>query len=165
MSVIPRRLRVLQQAAHRSAQLTDLSQYKTGRFKWQGAGEFRSVAYQSEGFDVDQNRDQDGWITLTLSKIGTMTVRAHRDVPDTEDIKRIILKKDRTGEWYACFVVEVEPLDLTDDRQRIATTLFRQYGSGIGRINTCDFVDYLMYFRNYCDRQRGGRSRSKMEGP
>lgn len=25
---------------------------KTGRLKWQGKGEFRSVAYQSEGFNL-----------------------------------------------------------------------------------------------------------------
>lgn len=81
---------------------------KTGRLKWQGRGEFRSVAYQSEGFSVNHTTGQDDWATLTLSKIGDIPVRAHRDVPDTEDIKRAVLKKDRTGEWFACFVVEAK---------------------------------------------------------
>lgn len=42
---------------------------KTGRLKWQGAGEFRSVAYQSEGFNVNHTTGHD-FGTLTLSKIG-----------------------------------------------------------------------------------------------
>jgi putative transposase len=80
---------------------------KTGRLKWQGAGEFRSVAYQSEGFNVNHTTGHD-FGTLTLSKIGDVPVRAHRDLPDTETVKRAVLKKERTGDWFACFVVEVE---------------------------------------------------------
>nr|WP_303645958.1 transposase [Haladaptatus litoreus] len=80
---------------------------KTGRLKWQGAGEFRSVAYQSEGFNVNHTTGHD-FGTLTLSKIGEIPIRAHRDLPNTENIKRAILKKERTGAWFACFVVEVE---------------------------------------------------------
>jgi putative transposase len=80
---------------------------KTGRLKWQGAGEFRSVAYQSEGYNVSHTTGHD-FGTLTLSKIGTVRFRVHRTVPDTDDIKRTILKKERTGDWFVCFVVEAE---------------------------------------------------------
>ncbi|MFH5801605.1 RNA-guided endonuclease InsQ/TnpB family protein [Haladaptatus sp. CMAA 1911] len=80
---------------------------KTGRLKWQGAGEFRSVAYQSEGFNVNHTTGRD-FGTLTLSKIGEIPIRAHRDLPDTETVKRAILKKERTGAWFACFVIEVD---------------------------------------------------------
>ncbi|MFH5845888.1 RNA-guided endonuclease InsQ/TnpB family protein [Haladaptatus sp. CMAA 1909] len=80
---------------------------KTGRLKWQGTGEFRSVAYQSEGYNVNHTTGQD-FGTLTLSKIGEIPIRAHRDLPDTETVKRAILKKERTGAWFACFVVEVD---------------------------------------------------------
>ena len=86
---------------------------KAGRLKWQGAGEFRSVAYQSEGFNVNHTTGQDVG-TLTLSKIGEVPIRAHRDLPDTENVKRVILKKERTGAWYACFVVDVEPAEKPD---------------------------------------------------
>ncbi len=81
---------------------------KTGRLKWQGSGEVRSVAYQSEGFNVNRTTDHDDFGTLTLSKIGEIPIRAHRDLPDTENVKRAILKKERTGAWFACLVVEVE---------------------------------------------------------
>ena len=81
---------------------------KTGRLRWQGTGEFRSVAYQSEGFNVNHTTGHDDWATLHLSKIGDVPIRAHRDLPDTDDIKRVVLKKERTGDWFACFVVETE---------------------------------------------------------
>jgi putative transposase len=80
--------------------------YETGRLKWQGSGERRSVAYQSEGYDVDYNTGRDGYATLRLSKIGTIPIRAHRDLPPTESIKRVVLKKETTGEWFACLVAE-----------------------------------------------------------
>jgi len=80
--------------------------YKTGRLKWQGSGERRSVAYQSEGFDVDHNTGQDGYATLRLSKIGYIPIRAHRELPPTEDIKRVVLKKEPTGNWFVCLVTE-----------------------------------------------------------
>jgi putative transposase len=85
---------------------------KTGRLKWKGSGEFRSVAYQSEGFNVDQNTGRDGWAMLTLSKIGTIPIRTHREIPNTDAIKRVVLKKDRTDEWFACLVIERSDDDL-----------------------------------------------------
>jgi putative transposase len=80
--------------------------HKVGRLKWQGGGERRSVAYQSEGYDVDYNTGRDGYATLRLSKIGTLPIRAHRDLPPTENIKRVVLKKETTGEWFACLVTK-----------------------------------------------------------
>ncbi|EMA52218.1 IS1341-type transposase [Halococcus salifodinae DSM 8989] len=82
--------------------------HKTGRLKWQGAGEFRSVAYEHEGFNVNHTTGQ-VFGMLTLSKIGTVRFRAHRTVPATDDIKRVVLKKERTGEWFVCLTVDVEP--------------------------------------------------------
>jgi putative transposase len=89
---------------------------KTGRLKWQGRGEFRSVAYEHEGFNVDHSTGQ-RFGTLRLSKIGEVRFRATRDVPNTDDVRRAVLKKGRTGEWFVCLVVEVgesEKPDLSD---------------------------------------------------
>ena len=80
--------------------------HKAGRLKWQGSGERRSVAYQSEGFDVDHNTGQDGYATLRLSKIGYIPIRVHRELPPTEQIKRVVLKKEPTGNWFVCLVTE-----------------------------------------------------------
>jgi putative transposase len=87
---------------------------KTGRLKWKGVGESRSIAYQSEGYNVDQNTGRDGWIRIRFSKIGWIGVRAHRDVPETGEVKRAVLKKERTGEWFVCLVVEADEPDKPD---------------------------------------------------
>jgi putative transposase len=87
--------------------------HKTGRLKWQGSGERRSVAYQSEGFDVNHTTGQDGYATVRLSKIGHIPIRAHRELPTTENIKRVVLKKERTGDWFVCLVTE-HPDDLPE---------------------------------------------------
>jgi putative transposase len=88
--------------------------YEVGRLRWQGAGEFRSVAYQSEGFDVDHNTGPGEYVTLTLSKIGDIPIRAHRPVPDTDDIKRVVLKKEQTGEWYVSLITDIPEDDLSE---------------------------------------------------
>jgi putative transposase len=87
---------------------------KAGRLQWQGSGERRSVAYQSEGFDVDHNTGQDGYSTLTLSKIGAIPIRAHRDLPETPDIKRVVLKKEVTGDWFVHLVTEIADKNLPE---------------------------------------------------
>ena len=88
--------------------------YNVGRLKWQGSGERRSVTYQSEGYDVDYNTGQDGYATLRLSKIGTIPIRVHCDLPPTEEISRVVLKKETTGEWFACLVHEKPDDDLPE---------------------------------------------------
>ncbi|WP_128904808.1 RNA-guided endonuclease InsQ/TnpB family protein [Halorubrum amylolyticum] len=93
------------------------SGYKTGRLKWQGSGERRSVAYQSEGFDVNHTTGQDGYATLRLSKIGHIPIRAHRELPATENIKRVVLKKERTGDWFVYLVTERPDEELPEKPQ------------------------------------------------
>jgi len=88
--------------------------YNTGRLKWQGSSERRSVAYQSEGFDVDHNTGRDGYATVRLSKIGYIPIRAHRELPSTDQIKRVVLKKEPTGEWFVCLVTERPDDDLPE---------------------------------------------------
>ena len=90
---------------------------KVGRLKWQGAGDFRSVAYQSEGYDVDHNTGRDGYATLHLSKIGDMPIRTHRNLPETDEIKRVALKKETTGEWFATFVIEADEPEKPDPKE------------------------------------------------
>ena len=98
--------------------------YEVGRLRWQGNGEVRSVAYQSEGFNVDHNTGHDGYVRLKLSKIGWMDVRESRPIPEVDEIKRVVLKKEPTGEWFACFVVDIPkagkpaPRDDRPDQQR-----------------------------------------------
>jgi putative transposase len=87
--------------------------YKTGRLKWQGHGEFRSMSYnQSRRFNVNHTTGGEGWIGLEVEKLdGEIPVRAHRDMPDAADINRVVLKKERTGDWFVCFTFEVAEPD------------------------------------------------------
>jgi len=63
---------------------------------------------------VNHTTGQDGYATLRLSKIGYIAIRAHRELPATENIKRVVLKKERTGDWFVCLVTEGPDNDLPD---------------------------------------------------
>ncbi len=83
--------------------------YNTGRLKWQGTGEFRSVSYnQPRRWNVDHNTGDDRFVRLRLEKIGWFKLRAERAVPAAEDIDEVILKKEPTGEWFVSLVTTIE---------------------------------------------------------
>jgi putative transposase len=83
--------------------------YNTGRLKWQGTGEFRSVSYnQPRRWNVDYNTGDDRFVRLRLEKIGWFKLRAERAVPAAEDIDEVILKKEPTGEWFVSLVTTME---------------------------------------------------------
>ena len=83
--------------------------YNTGRLRWQGKGEFRSVSYnQSSRFNVDHNTGDDRFMRLRLEKIGWFKIRAERDIPPVENIDEVVLKKEATGKWYVSLVTTVE---------------------------------------------------------
>ncbi len=83
--------------------------YNVGRLKWQGNGEFRSVSYnQPRRWNVDHNTGDNRFVRLRLEKIGWFKIRAERDVPPTDHIDEVILKKETTGEWYVSLVTTVE---------------------------------------------------------
>jgi len=81
--------------------------YSVGRLKWQGAGEFRSVSSnQPRRWNVDDNTDDDLFVRLRLEKIGWFTIRAARPVPSGDEIDEVILKQEKTGNWYVSLVTE-----------------------------------------------------------
>jgi len=82
--------------------------YNVGRLQWQGAGEFRSVSYnQPRRWNVDHNTGDERFVRLRLEKIGWFKIRADRDVPPTDEVDEVILKKETTGEWYVSLVTTV----------------------------------------------------------
>lgn len=71
------------------------------RFK--GTRWYKSFTFKQPGFGyrlLDNGR-------LRLSKIGDVKIKLHR--PIKGNVKRLIIKRDSVGNWYACFAVEVEP--------------------------------------------------------
>ncbi len=83
--------------------------FDVGRLQWQARGEFRSVSYnQSSRFNVDHNTGDNRFVRLRVEKIGWFKIRADRDVPPADEIDKVILKKETTGEWYVSLVTTVE---------------------------------------------------------
>ena len=83
--------------------------YNVGRLQWQGRGEFRSVSdNQSSRFNVDHNTGDNRFVRLRVEKIGWFKIRADRDIPPVDEIDKVILKKETTGEWYVSLVTTVE---------------------------------------------------------
>jgi len=62
---------------------------------------YKSFTYPQSGFGLMD----DG--TLRLAKIGNVRIKMHR--PIRGKIKTLIIKRDRLGNWYACFSCEVQP--------------------------------------------------------
>ncbi|MDZ7844926.1 MAG: transposase [Anaerolineales bacterium] len=69
--------------------------------RFQGRGWYKSFTYPQSGFELLENE------RLRLSKIGNMKIVYHR--PLEGEMKRLHIKRDALGNWFACFVVELEP--------------------------------------------------------
>jgi len=79
--------------------------YRVGSLSWKPPRDYRSFTYSQSGFKLDK---KGGRNELSLSKIGEVPIRLHRDVPDGAKLKTVTVKKEPTGEWFATFGVEVD---------------------------------------------------------
>ena len=82
--------------------------FEVGELKWKAPREYRSITYNQSGFDVDSNTGRTDHATVELSKIGTFHLNFHRPLPDNADIKEVILKKQKTGDWTVSIMVEYD---------------------------------------------------------
>jgi putative transposase len=71
---------------------------KPGYPRFKGEGWYKSFTYPQAGFKLEGSK-------LTLSKIGSIRVFAHR--PIEGKIKTCTIKKDNLGHWFAIFVSEL----------------------------------------------------------
>ncbi len=107
---------VLQQAVEQIAtnieNLGKLKQngFDVGSLNWKAPHEYRSFTYRQRGFELDEKSGPNGRGLLTLKKVNGETIdvpiRVHRPIPDETEVKHAIIKKDKTGAWYACLNVE-----------------------------------------------------------
>jgi len=77
---------------------------KPGYPRFKGKGWYKSFTYPQSGYRLIDNH------RLYLSKIGEVKIKLHRPLEGT--IKRLTIKRDWLGNWYACFVVDFEPSPL-----------------------------------------------------
>ena len=82
--------------------------FNVGELKWKARREYRSICYNQSGFDVNSNTGRTDHATVELSKIGTFHVNFHRPFPSDADIKEVILKKQKTGDWTVSIIVEYD---------------------------------------------------------
>ena len=75
------------------------------RFK--GYGWYDSFTYPQMGFKLSGNK-------LTLSKIGDVYIRAHREVGG--NVKRVTIRRNSNGKWYASLTVECEVTVIQKDQ-------------------------------------------------
>lgn len=93
--------------------LSDLRKQKAtgqhvGQLQWKAPEEYRSMAYRgSPGVKITEDTGRAGYAMVRFGKIGEMLLRYHRPLPDDASIKETRLKKERTGEWYVSFVVDL----------------------------------------------------------
>jgi len=76
---------------------------KVGRLRFKGSGWFKTLNYNQSGFKLENGK-------LVLSKVGEIPVKLHRKI--VGEVKGVIVKRERSGKWYAIFQVEDEPAPL-----------------------------------------------------
>jgi len=75
--------------------------YKTSPNSW------KTLNYNQSGFKLDEERKR-----LHLSKIGEIPIKLHRRIKG--EVKGVIIKRTKSGKWYAIFQVEEEPEPLPE---------------------------------------------------
>jgi len=90
-------LKELKKKGHKVGKL----RYKTSPNSW------KPLNYNQSGFKLDE-----GWKRLHLSKIGEFPIKLHRRIKGK--VKGVIIKRTKSGKWYAIFQVEEEPKPLPE---------------------------------------------------
>ena len=73
---------------------------RVGGLRFKGRGWFKTLNYNQSGFKLEKGR-------LVLSKVGEISIKLHREIRG--ETKGVILKRERSGRWYAVFQVEAKP--------------------------------------------------------
>ncbi|MCD6248583.1 MAG: transposase [Hadesarchaea archaeon] len=73
---------------------------KVGNLRFKGEGWFKTLNYNQSGFKLEGGK-------LVLSKVGEIPIKLHRKIRG--EVKGVIVKRERSGRWYAIFQVEDEP--------------------------------------------------------
>jgi len=77
--------------------------YKVGKLRYKTSpNSWKILNYNQSGFKLDEGRKR-----LHLSKIGEFPIKLHRRIKGK--VKGVIIKRTKSGKWYAIFQVEEEP--------------------------------------------------------
>jgi len=135
---------------------------KVGKLRYKGKGWFKTLNFNQSGFKIDFENNK-----LILSKVGSIPIKLHRSIEGK--IKGVIVKREKSGKWYAIVQVEdkSEPLPpigkvvgidvgvrhfLTDsDGRQVENTHF--YERTLERIR--------ILHKNLSRKQKGSKNREK----
>lgn len=82
---------------------------KVGRLRFKSKNRFKSFTYNQSGFEIIKTGNR--MDMLSLSKIGDIPIRIHRDIEGT--IKQITVKVCASGKWFAFIMVEQPSVQCT----------------------------------------------------
>ncbi|GAB3413012.1 RNA-guided endonuclease TnpB family protein [Haloparvum alkalitolerans] len=139
---------------------------KVGKLKWKSPREFQSMTFSQSGFELKNTSGRRA--TLWLSKIGDITIRYHRDIPNEADIKEVTVKKETTGEWFVSFGLETDDAGVPEKPDVDSLDASNSVGIDLGILNyihTSDgkTVDWLGLEAEYERLQREQRKLSRKE--
>jgi putative transposase len=139
---------------------------KVGKLRWKSPREFQSMTFSQSGFELKNTSGRHA--TLWLSKIGTIKIRYHRDIPDEAAIKEVTIKKETTGEWFVSFGLETDNANLPEKPDVDSLDTSNSVGIDLGIQNyiyTSDgeTVDWLDLKDEYERLQREQRKLSRKE--
>nr|MDO8082283.1 transposase [Candidatus Freyarchaeota archaeon] len=76
---------------------------KIGKLRFKGEGWFKTLNFNQSGFRIEEKK-------LYLSKVGEIPIKIHRPIEGI--IKGVIIKKEKSGKWFANVQAENEPQPL-----------------------------------------------------
>jgi len=89
---------------------------KAGYPRYKSRSRYDSFTYPQSGFEFSEDGKK-----LILSKIGSINIKKHRDMPKSAEVKTCTIERD-LDRWYACLVVEVENQEGKPNCEEIAIT-------------------------------------------
>lgn len=72
---------------------------KAGFPRFQGKSRYNSFTFKQSGFNLENGK-------LTLSKIGKIKIKLHREI--IGKVKTLTISRDSCGKWFACFSIETK---------------------------------------------------------
>nr|MDO8080529.1 transposase [Candidatus Freyarchaeota archaeon] len=76
---------------------------KIGKPRFKGVGWFKTLNYNQSGFKIEEKK-------LILSKVGEIPIKIHRPIKGR--IKGVVIKREKSGKWFANLQVENAPQPL-----------------------------------------------------
>ena len=112
---------------------------KPGYPRYKGKGWFKSVCYvYGDGIRLKGGR-------LYVQNVGQVRIFQHRPIPDDGEIKMAILKRDRVGNWYVIFQVELPDVEfLPNGKPDVGVDMGLQY---FASLSTGEQIENPRWFR------------------